>query len=600
MELLTPDPSSRDRAGLRGRAPKTSTSLSEGSGPLPSPIAGDTYNPRPMDDKAMVDLLERVGNLFTSSLDVKVNIDFTLRALSQLVECDSETVFLLDDEESRLSAMVTYPYTEQVASVASFGLGEGIVGWSVAERKAARVSDATTDPRFKTLASGTTPKSVMVMPLESPNRVVGALTLGRKKVKPFTDLEQALVRVIANQAAISLDNAALHASAQRQLQEIALQKHELEVANAQIRENSRLKSEFLANMSHELRTPLNSILGFSEILKDNLAGKMSPQQEQDCLENIHSSGRHLLGLVNDVLDLSKIEAGRLELQYEEFQVGTCISEVLTVVRPLAERAAVNLVVELDNESALLRADKGKLKQILYNLLSNAIKFTPEGGQAVVKTRTRPRAGQLMLQVKDSGIGIDPDHHEQIFSEFFQVQAAADRQFEGTGLGLALVKRLVGLHGGTIKVDSQLGRGATFTVTLPLRGLRPDGQLRNKILVIEDNPSSLELSTLVLRGQGFKVDTASDGQEGLQMAKAHPYDLILMDIQLPGIDGLTVTRLLKADPRTAKTTIVALSARAMLGDEREALEAGCSGYITKPIEVKSFLNTVTEYLEAQGA
>lgn len=548
----------------------------------------------------MVDLLERVGNLFTSSLDLKVNIDFTLRALSQLVECDSETVFLLDDEETKLTAMVTYPYTEQVASVASFGLGEGIVGWSVAERKAVRVSDATTDPRFKTLSSGTTPKSVMVMPLESPNRVVGALTLGRKTVKPFTDLEQALVRVIANQAAISVDNASLHASAQRQLQEIALQKHELEVANAQIRENSRLKSEFLANMSHELRTPLNSILGFSEILKDNLAGKMSAQQEQECLENIHSSGRHLLNLVNDVLDLSKIEAGRLELQYEEFQLGTCISEVLTVVRPLAERAGVSLLVEVDNETALLRADKGKFKQILYNLLSNSIKFTPDGGQAIVKTRTKPRAGQLVVQVKDSGIGIDPDHHDQIFSEFFQVQASADRQFEGTGLGLALVKRLVGLHGGTIKVDSQLGRGANFTVTLPLRGLRPDGQMRNRILVIEDNPSSLELSTLVLRGQGFKVDTATDGQEGLQKAKAHPYDLILMDIQLPGIDGLTVTRLLKADPRTSRTTIVALSARAMLGDEREAMEAGCSGYITKPIDVKSFLNTVTEYLEAQGA
>jgi len=559
----------------------------------------ETYNPRPMDDKAMVDLLERVGNLFTSSLDLKVNIDFTLRALSQLVECDSETVFLLDDEETRLTAMVTYPYTEQVASVASFGLGEGIVGWSVAQRKAVRVADATTDSRFKTLSSGTTPKSVMVMPLESPNRVVGALTLGRKTVKPFTDLEQALVRVIANQAAISVDNAALHASAQRQLQEIALQKHELEVANAQIRENSRLKSEFLANMSHELRTPLNSILGFSEILKDNLAGKMTPQQEQECLQNIHSSGRHLLNLVNDVLDLSKIEAGRLELQYEEFQVGTCLAEVLTVVRPLSERAGVNLVVELDNETALLRADKGKFKQILYNLISNAIKFTPEGGQAVIKTRTKPRAGQLVLQIKDSGIGIDPEHHDQIFSEFFQVQAAADRQFEGTGLGLALVKRLVGLHGGTIKVDSQLGRGANFTVTLPLRGLRPEGQMRNKILVIEDNPSSLELSTLVLRGHGFRVDTATDGQEGLQKAKAHPYDLILMDIQLPGIDGLTVTRLLKADPRTSKTPIVALSARAMLGDEREAMDAGCSGYITKPIEVKSFLNTVTEYLEAQG-
>ncbi|EQD48476.1 ATP-binding region, ATPase-like domain protein, partial [mine drainage metagenome] len=165
--------------------------------------------------------------------------------------------------------------------------------------------------------------------------------------------------------------------------------------------------------------------------------------------------------------------------------------------PLAERAGVTLQVEMDNDVTLLRADKGKFKQILYNLLSNAIKFTPEDGQALIKTRTKPRASQLVVQVKDSGIGIDPEHHDQIFSEFFQVQGSADRRFEGTGLGLALVKRLVGLHGGTIKVDSQLGRGASFTVTLPLRGLRPDGQLRNRILVIEDNPSSLELSTLVL-------------------------------------------------------------------------------------------------------
>jgi signal transduction histidine kinase/CheY-like chemotaxis protein len=413
-------------------------------------------------------------------------------------------------------------------------------------------------------------------------------------------VEQALVQIIANQAAISIDNARLYTTQKRQIKEIADRTRELEIANAHIAEISRLKSEFLANMSHELRTPLNSILGFSEILKDNLAGKMTAQQQQDSLENIHSSGRHLLNLVNDVLDLSKIEAGRLELQYEEFQLGQCIAEVLTVVKPLAERAGVTLQVEVDNETALLRADKSKFKQILYNLLSNAIKFTPDGGQAQVKTRTKPRAGQLVIQVKDTGIGIDSENHDQIFSEFFQVQGSADRRFEGTGLGLALVKRLVGLHGGAIKVDSQLGRGASFTVTLPLRGLRPDGQMRNRILVIEDNPSSLELATLVLRGQGFKVDTATDGQEGLQRAKAHPYDLILMDIQLPGIDGLTVTRLLKADPRTAQTPIVALSARAMLGDEREAMEAGCSGYITKPIEVKSFLNTVTEYLEAQGA
>ncbi|MGH7759137.1 MAG: histidine kinase dimerization/phospho-acceptor domain-containing protein, partial [Candidatus Dormibacteria bacterium] len=394
-----------------------------------------------MDDKVMVDLLERVGNLFTSSLDLKVNIDFTLRALSQLVACDGATVFLLDEEETKLTAMVTFPYTEKVGEVASFSLGEGIVGWSVAERKAARIEDATRDPRFKAVSGPHAPRSVLVMPLESPNRVVGALTVTRKRVNPFTELEQALVRVICSQAAISIDNAALHAAVQRQLQEIALQKHELEVANAQIRENSRLKSEFLANMSHELRTPLNAILGFSEILKDNLAGKMSQTQQHECLENIHSSGKHLLNLVNDVLDLSKIEAGRLELQYEEFPIAACVSEVLTVVRPLAERGGVTLDVEIENDTWVLRADKGKFKQVLYNLLSNSIKFTPEGGRAIVKARVKPRSGQLLLQVKDTGIGIDPQHHDQIFSEFFQVQASDDRQFEGTGLGLALVKRL---------------------------------------------------------------------------------------------------------------------------------------------------------------
>ncbi len=558
-----------------------------------------TYNSTRMDDKVMVDLLERVGNLFTSSLDLRVNIDFMLRALSQLVACDAATVFLLDEEESRLTAMVTFPFTEQLGRVASFGLGEGIVGWAAAKRKAARIDDATSDPRFKAVSASAAPRSVLVMPLESPNRVVGALTLGRKRIDPFTDLEEALVRVIANQAAISIDNAALHAAVQRQLDEIALQKHELEVANAQIRENSRLKSEFLANMSHELRTPLNAILGFSEILKDNLAGKMTAQQQQECLENIHASGRHLLSLVNDVLDLAKIEAGKLELQYEEFQLGATISEVLTVVRPLAEREGVTLQVDIDNDAVLVRADKGKFKQILYNLLSNAIKFTQEAGSATVKARTKQRSGQLVLQVRDTGIGIDPEHHDQIFSEFYQVEGSADRTYEGTGLGLALVKRLVGLHGGAIRVESQLGKGATFTVSMPLHGLRPDGHMRNRILVIEDNPSSLELSTLVLRGQGFKVDTATDGQEGLQKAKSQTYDLILMDIQLPGIDGLTVTRLLKADPRTSQTPIVALSARAMVGDEREALEAGCSGYITKPIEVKSFVNTVSGYLEAEG-
>ncbi len=550
-----------------------------------------------MDDPTLVDLLGQIGSLFTSSLELRENIDFTLRALKHQVGCDAATLFLLDEGQSQLRAMATFPFTKAVSEVATFAMGEGIVGWAVAENRSASVRDATRDPRFKDLHRGDPPRSALVMPLASPRRVVGALMLARKQVRPFTDLEQAIVRVIANQASISIDNATLHAAVQHQLDEIALRKHELEIANAQVRENSRLKSEFLANMSHELRTPLNSILGFSEILKDNLAGALSVEQQHECLETIYRSGRHLLALVNDVLDLSKVEAGRMDLQYEEFSISQAIDEVLTVVRPLAERSPITITTELSGPLPLLRADKSKFKQILYNLLSNAIKFTPEGGQVTIQARLKRQL--VDLSVADTGIGIDREHHDRIFSEFYQVPGTGDREVQGTGLGLALVQRLVQLHGGTVRVASQLGAGSTFSFTLPLRGLRAEGRPRNRILLIEDNPSNRELSSMVLRGHGYQVETATNGQEGLQKAKSRAYDLVLTDVRLPGIDGLTITRLLKADPKTAQMPVVALSARAMVGDEGEALAAGCSGYITKPIEVKRFVEQVSAYLEAQG-
>ena len=545
----------------------------------------------------MIDLLGQVGGLFTSSLELKENVDFMLGALQQLVGCDSATVFLLDEHDGSLTAMATHPYGKDVRRVATFSAGEGIVGWAVSERRAVSVRDATKDPRFKSLPIGSSPRSALVMPLESPRRVVGALTLARKQVKPFTELEQALVRILANQAAISIDHATLHGAVHQQMAEIAEQKDELELANAQTWENSRLKSEFLANMSHELRTPLNSIHGFSEILRDNLAGNISDEQQRECLDNIYTSGKHLLSLVNDVLDLSKIEAGRMELQYESFLVGTAIREVLTVVRPLAQRGPVELQTTPVDPELELRADKGKFKQILYNLLSNAIKFTPTPGQ--VSIAASPADDMLRVTVTDTGIGIEPEHQQRIFSEFYQVQTATDRQFEGTGLGLSLVRRLVALHGGTVGVDSEPGRGSTFHFTLPINGLRPEGRPRNRILLVEDNRGNRDLSTMVLRGHGFEVEVATDGQEGLQKAKEGPYDLILMDVRLPGIDGLTVTRLLKADPRTASMPVVALSARAMLGDESEALAAGCSGYITKPIEVRRFIQQVSAFLEASN-
>ena len=550
-----------------------------------------------MDDKVIVDLLGQVGNLFTSSLELKETIDFMLKAASDLVKSDAATVFLLDEDGDSLSAIATFPFADNVSKVAHFGLGEGIVGWAAQKRKVVSVADATQDRRFKTLDMAYAPRSCLVMPLESPRRLVGALTMARREVQPFTSIEQALMQIIANQAAISIDNARLYNAQKQQLAEIAAQKRELEVANAQINEISRLKSEFLANMSHELRTPLNAILGFSEILKDNLV-ELTTEQRQECLQNIHASGKHLLELVNDVLDLSKIEAGRMELQYDRFAVVGAIREVYNVIRSLSERRDIQLDVSIDPEELDVRADKSKFKQVMYNLLSNAIKFTPQGGRVWVAARAEN--DELVVEVGDTGIGIPKEHQLRIFNEFYQVEAATTRQVEGTGLGLALTRRLLQLHGGWITVASEPGQGSVFTFRIPLAGMETANGHHNRILLVEDNESNRELTRMVLLGNGFDVDIAVDGAEGLHKARSTLYDLVLMDVQLPGMDGLTVTRMLKADPKTAAVPIVALTANAMKGDEQEALAAGCSGYITKPIEVASFVRQISTYLEAKAS
>jgi signal transduction histidine kinase/ActR/RegA family two-component response regulator len=549
-----------------------------------------------MDDKVIVDLLGQVGRLFTSSLELKETIDFVLKATSQLVACDAATVFLADPEGRSLAAMATFPYVESVGKVARFEVGEGIVGWAVKHRTTVAVDDATRDERFKTLDLAYAPRSTLVMPLESPRHLVGALCLARRSVQPFTSLEQAMVGIIANQAAISIDNARLYAQQKEQLAEIELQKREVEVANTQIREISRHKSEFLANMSHELRTPLNAILGFSEILKDNLVGDLSAQQRQECLESIHTSGRHLLELVNDVLDLSKVEAGRMELSYETFAVSAAFREVRNVIRSLSERRDLTLSDDIQPSDLEVRADKSKFKQVMYNLLSNAIKFTPAGGKVWVLARAA--GSELMVEVGDTGVGIAAEHQELVFTEFFQVDGEATRQSQGTGLGLSLTRRLVQLHGGSISVESGRGHGSVFTFRIPLLGVDDDnGHARNRILLIEDNASNRELTRMVLNGNGFRVDVATDGNEGLEKARTELYDLVLMDVKLPGLDGITLTRMLKSDPKTARIPVVALSAHAMKGDEQEALAAGCAAYITKPIEVAQFVRRITSFLEA---
>jgi len=545
-----------------------------------------TYNVAHVTADPEIQLLNRLGGLFTASLSLTENIEAMLRATSQMVQFDAATVFLLNEGSRELSACATFPHQDEVPHIARFVLGEGILGYAVEQLETLNIADATLDPRFKMLDQSRSPRSLMVQPLATPQRVVGAMTISRQRVDPFTELDVAILKVITNQASIAIENGRLYEQLQAHL-------GELETANAQIAEVSRLKSEFLANMSHELRTPLNAILGFSELLRDDLAGKISEKQRRDCLNNIHNSGRHLLSLINDVLDLTKIEAGRMDLVYEEFGVDSAVREVLNVVRSLAMKKEIDIQSSVEPLDMLLIADKNKFKQVLYNLLSNAIKFTPPAGKISLQARGADQS--LKITVKDSGIGIPKELQHKIFGAFYQVQSASNREYPGTGLGLALTKKLVELHGGSIEFDSVADQGTAFTVEFPLR---PGPSKHNRVLVVEDNPSNLDLARMVLEGNGLTVDTASNGQEGLEKARHLRPDLILMDMQLPGVDGLAVTRQLKADPATAGIKVVALTANALKGSEEQALAAGCAGYISKPIELKKFMLQVTNFLEKE--
>jgi signal transduction histidine kinase len=239
---------------------------------------------------------------------------------------------------------------------------------------------------------------------------------------------------------------------------------ELEAANRELSAASQHKSEFLANMSHELRTPLNAIIGFSEVLSERMFGDLNEKQDE-YLKDIHASGQHLLSLINDILDLSKIEAGRMELELSDFHLPTALDSALTLVRERAGRRGIALHLSIDERLGQVQGDERKIRQVLLNLLSNAIKFTPEGGR--IEVAAAPRDGAVEVSVTDTGVGIAPEDQEAVFEEFRQV-GTADKKVEGTGLGLTLCRKFVELHGGTIWVKSQWGQGSTFTFTVPIR------------------------------------------------------------------------------------------------------------------------------------
>jgi signal transduction histidine kinase len=402
--------------------------------------------------------LGAVGQAVSSTLDLETVLTTIVSRADLLAGADGGAIYEYDESQRVFNLRATQRLGEELVEFSRsepIRLGQGAIGRAAESRQPVEIADVEEagayEGRMREVMSRTDFRAVLAVPLLREGRILGGLVVLRKSPGRFAPEVVDLLKTLAAQSAIAIQNARLFS-------ELGDKGRELEAA-------SRHKSEFLANMSHELRTPLNAIIGFSEVLGERMFGELNDKQAE-YVQDILSSGRHLLALINDILDLSKIEAGRMELELSRFDLPAAIGSAVILVRERATRHGLALDTSVDDRLGSFVGDERKIRQVLLNLLSNAVKFTPEGGRITV--RAAPADGVVEISVSDTGIGIAPEDQEAVFQEFRQVGTDYARKREGTGLGLALARRFVDLHGGRIWVKSRLGEGSTFTFNLPVR------------------------------------------------------------------------------------------------------------------------------------
>jgi GAF domain-containing protein len=401
--------------------------------------------------------LGEVSQAVSSTLDLEIVLDTITERARQLAGADGGAIYEYDavTQEFHLRATRNVDATLiQALRATPLRKGEGVMGRATETREPIQIADIAApgvyESHLRDVLIGAGYRALLSVPIVREDQIIGSLSLNRKAPGEFSPEVIDVLKTFATQSALAIQNARL-------FQEIAEKSRQLEVA-------SQHKSEFLANMSHELRTPLNAIIGFSEVLSDRMFGELNEKQEE-YLKDIYASGTHLLSLINDILDLSKIEAGRMELELADFDLPTAIENALMLVRERAGRRSIAVHTNIDGRLGQIQADERKVRQVVLNLLSNAIKFTPEGGR--IEVGAVPKEGFVEVSVTDTGIGIAPEDQEKVFEEFRQVGTAA-KKVEGTGLGLTLCRKFVELHGGKIWVKSQERVGSTFTFTIPVR------------------------------------------------------------------------------------------------------------------------------------
>jgi GAF domain-containing protein/CheY-like chemotaxis protein len=520
---------------------------------------------------ATADVLKVISR---STFDLQSVLRTLVESAAQLCEADSATITRQKDGLFyRAEAYGFSPeFIEFVRDVPVVPERGSITARALLEGKVIHVADVLADPDY-TFAEAQKLgdfRTILGVPMLRQGVPIGVLALTRSEVRPFTEKQIELVSTFADQAAIAIENVRL-------FDEIQDKSRQLELA-------SRHKSQFLASMSHELRTPLNAIIGLTEMMVTN-APRFGTEKAAEPLRRVHRAGTHLLGLINQVLDLSKIEAGKLELNPESINLVRLIDEVVGTARQLAEQNKNRLVVEVQDKLGMLTADPMRLRQILLNLLSNACKFTKQGEVALRVQRVADGGGWIEFAVTDTGIGMTAEQQAKLFEEFTQADSATAQRYGGTGLGLAITRKLARMMGGDVTVESESGKGSVFTVRLPAGGATSSSEdLRRHggrcVLVIDDDATARELIAEHLKAEGFSVTAAAGGLEGLKLAKDLRPIAITLDVMMPDLDGWSVLAALRQDPELAEIPVIMVT---ILDEQRRAASLGAAGYLTKPID-----------------
>jgi signal transduction histidine kinase/ActR/RegA family two-component response regulator len=520
-----------------------------------------------------LEALRDVGNAVSSSLDPDAVLDSIVCNAVRLTDADGGSIMEYDERTDAFVVRTAYGSAQTLLDrlrATTIRRESTLVGRAATERRPLQVADLATvplDPHLEVLYRDGW-RSMLAIPMLRGDLIVGVVVIRRRSTGSFPEDMVELLQTFASQSSIALINARLFS--------------ELEKKSAELEVASRHKSEFLASMSHELRTPLNAVIGFSEVLIDRMFGELNERQDE-YVHDIWNSGRHLLELLNEILDLSKVEAGRMVLEPSTFRVEQALEYAVSLVRERAARHGITVRITVDEGVDTIDADELRFKQVLLNLLSNAVKFTPDGGDVRVRATRRP--DELVVTVADTGVGIPPEDRDRIFESFQQGGRGVARE-EGTGLGLTLTRRIVELFNGRLWLDSEVGVGSTFGFAVPL-GMnagnvsRPEapGADRTSILLVDDDRASLDLMTAYLEGTGIHLERATDGVEALRLAGQLQPAALVLDIRLPHLDGWQVLDRLREDPRTAAIPIVVVS---VVDEHARGLAQGAAAYLLKPV------------------